>query len=298
MTWHFKLKLILFLLAKSSFFAENGNFCKDNGNKIQMQEDKSLNITDCNNLKVELEEFRASLRKVFASGNNFTVLEDSWLEDAKELVEIHFSNCEIEKISQKAFKDQMKLQTLDLKANKLTTLCPGIFDNLIELRNLLLEFNKITIIHDNLWRKNLNLKLIDLKNNSIFAFGNSAVHDGCHLNFENNFCIDTISETKSKINRKLSTCFENYKNLKECGDKEDCSTSLTIIITIFVTSVIYMSIFIIFSCFKFYTHNQSRQNYPEPVYYMEQSEININRQSEEFEEETTAVYATVNKIRK
>lgn len=209
----FRVKFTILILMPLQNFtvADKKNFCSSENRNYTMK-NKILNLINCSNPDIDLENDRESVKHLIAKNNNFKVLEESWLEGAYELTKIDFDSCSIEKLSQNAFKDQKKLQDLDLRSNKLTNLCPGVFDKIISLQNLYLNQNRITIIHDHIWQYNKNLVFVDLRDNLLFAISANSIKSfnyKCKFEFQNNYYIKTFKFMDNENG--LSDCYNNYE---------------------------------------------------------------------------------------
>ncbi|XP_013406435.1 toll-like receptor Tollo [Lingula anatina] len=129
------------------------------------------------------------LKVVLLQGNRLTDV-GSALGDLSSLLHLDISNNSLSTITNETFQHNVRLHTLNLDLNKLTTIPPGAFGNLNLLMNLGLSKNSLSTLGGQSLKGLFRLQELNLAENLIDKTHPSAFQD-CQsvtaLNFSNNF---------------------------------------------------------------------------------------------------------------
>ncbi|XP_076294700.1 uncharacterized protein LOC143215946 isoform X2 [Lasioglossum baleicum] len=107
------------------------------------------------------------LRKLAASGNNFSEITENSLEGLRSLQELLLDDVQISYLPKNIFQLNLNLVKLNLTRNWLRTLSPEIFERLKSLREIRLDHNRFQNISYSALSEALNLEILTLSNNEI-----------------------------------------------------------------------------------------------------------------------------------
>lgn len=104
--------------------------------------DVELNISWCGKSDLNSERYLNSLKKLFASHNNFHKIRIDFFCEMPRLIEVDLSHNKIDWIDPRAFERVRNLETIDLSYNQIRSVAPATFYTLFNLNKLNLGYNK------------------------------------------------------------------------------------------------------------------------------------------------------------
>lgn len=110
------------------------------------------------------------LKKLNASRNELTKIEDDSFFHINSITDIDFSNNKIVDVPSTTFEDAPSLESINLSYNKIRYLHSSTFDNLRNLQFIDLSANDLYAFDLNIFKNNLNLQEIHIRGNSIRRF--------------------------------------------------------------------------------------------------------------------------------
>ncbi|XP_078039605.1 uncharacterized protein LOC144471442 [Augochlora pura] len=153
---------------------------------------KTLNLKNCSIASIESGAFRGlsnltdlnlndnlltaaallnlhipELRKLAASGNNFSEISERSLNGLPSLQELLLDDAQIFQLPEHIFVLNSNLTKLNLSRNEIRSLPPGIFDTLRSLKEIRMDHNRFQNISYSALASALNLEILMLSNNEI-----------------------------------------------------------------------------------------------------------------------------------
>ena len=163
-----------------SFYTSGCSYTSNINNLTVQEHGKNYNppLVAINCTKRNLNEFPAELPintgRLLLSFNAISRLNAIEMEKIRHVRELFMEGNNMSFIGQRSFLNNKMLQTLNLGANKLTDLTPGIFEGLKNLLNLYLDRNWITQLHNGTFQSLNSLINLDLSANEISVISEGA----------------------------------------------------------------------------------------------------------------------------
>lgn len=147
------------------------------------------------------------------SYNQINNLPENVFKGLQSLKDLNLEGNNIKTLGENLFAKLGNLEKLNLNSNQIADLPTAVFEDLRKLKNLYIQQNKLTIIHADSFPKNIQIDVVSFSKNQIDAIDDFFIIT-CGvgtIKMSGNVCDKTGTIKKQDMEKKLATCYENYR---------------------------------------------------------------------------------------